>query len=119
MKYVFLSLPINGKTDEEVKVAREKAKKEIQSILYNETLEFINNWITEQPPYHLTGSKIGLWYLAKSLEKLVDADVVYCAKDWSNYRGCVIEKNAAKQYGIDVYTYSQYLMSQGLPSNNA
>lgn len=119
MKYVFLSLPINGKTDEEVRIARSQARNEIQSILYNESLEFIDSWITEQPPYHLTGSKIGLWYLAKSLEKLADADVIYCAKDWTNYRGCVIEKDAAKQYGIDVYTYSQYLMSQGLPSNNA
>jgi hypothetical protein len=118
MKYVFLSLPINGKTDEEVKAAREKAKKEIQSILYNESLKFIDSWITEEPPHYLTGSKVGLWYLAKSLEKLADADAIYCAKDWANYRGCVIEKNAAKQYGIDVYTYSQYLMSQGLPSNN-
>ena len=43
-----------------------------------------------------------LWYLAKSLELMSTADVVYFAKDWEKYRGCRIENTCAVEYGIEL-----------------
>lgn len=111
MKRVFISLPMKDKTDQEILEARKKAQEEIQKILYNESLEFIDTWITEEPPHYLTDNSISLWYLGKSLEKLAEADVLYCSDNWHDYRGCVLEREAAKKYGIKVYDYANYLMT--------
>ena len=42
-----------------------------------------------------------LWFLGKSLELMATADVVYFAEGWQEARGCRIEHECAKEYGID------------------
>ena len=109
MTKVFVSLPIAGKTKDEIEKARKQAEVEAACVLHTNDIEFIDTWIYEDPPEYLEGDKIGLWYLGKSLEKLTQADVVYCAREWTSFRGCVIEHDAAKSYGLRVITYSKYI----------
>ena len=111
MKRVFISLPMKDKTDQEILEARKAAQEEIQKILYNESLQFIDTWVGEEPPVALEGDMKSLWCLGKSLEKLAEADVLYCSDKWHEYRGCVLEREAAKKYGIKVYDYANYLMT--------
>lgn len=73
MTKIFISQPMNGKTDEEIKKEREKAP------------------IGAKP----------LWFLGKSIELLSNANVVYFVKGWKEARGCRIEHQCAVQYGID------------------
>lgn len=42
-----------------------------------------------------------LWYLGKSLELLSTADIAYFAPGWNEARGCRIENQCAKEYGIE------------------
>ena len=96
MKRLFVSQPMNGKTDEEIlqerMVAVEKAK-----VILDVDVELIDSYIEEDAP---EGYNPGLWYLAKSIELLAKADVVYFAKGWSKARGCIVEHECATRYGI-------------------
>ena len=49
---------------------------------------------------------MSLKYLAKSIELLADADLLLCIGDWKNARGCKIEHECAKQYGIQIQYWS-------------
>ena len=40
--------------------------------------------------------------LAKSISKMADADLVYFVKGWERARGCRIEYEIARQYGLEI-----------------
>ena len=97
MKKLFISQPMRGKTDEEILAVRERA---IESAERNigEKVEVIDSFFQDVPEVE---SK-PLWCLGKSLMLMAEADVVYFAKDWENYRGCRIENECAVEYGIEL-----------------
>lgn len=102
MVRLFISQPMRGKTDEEILAVREKAIKSAQKH-FDEPVEVIDSFFQGAP----VDAK-PLWYLAKSLELMSTADVVYFAKDWEQYRGCRIENTCAIEYGLDVIeSYSE------------
>ena len=45
-------------------------------------------------------------YLAKSIELLADADIVYFANGWQEARGCKIEHDCVIAYGT-AYIYGE------------
>ncbi len=94
MKKLFISQPMRGKTDEEIKEERAKAI-EKASELVGEPVEVIDSFFEKAP----AGAK-PLWFLGKSLELLADADVAYFAPGWKDARGCIIEHDCAISYGI-------------------
>lgn len=96
MKKLFISQPMRGKTDEEILATREKAIESAERNL-GEKVEVIDSFFKVAPV-----DANPLWYLAKSLELMSTADVVYFAKDWEKYRGCRIENTCAAEYGLDV-----------------
>ena len=96
MKRLFISQPMNGKTDEEILAVREQAIKSATDLL-GEEVEVIDSFFQNAPV-----DARPLWFLGKSLELLSTADVVYFAKGWENYRGCKIENICAIEYGITV-----------------
>lgn len=96
---LFISQPMNGKTDGEILAIREKA---IESVKRNfstgdEPIEVIDSFF-QNAPHDVKP----LWYLGKSLELLSTADVVYFVKGWEDARGCRIENQCALEYGIDI-----------------
>lgn len=96
MKKLFISQPMNGKSNEEILAEREKAIKSAEREL-GEPVEVIDSYISDAP-----ANAKPLWYLGKSLELLADADIAFFAKGWGNARGCRIENTAAIEYGIPV-----------------
>lgn len=84
---VMISQPMNGLTDEEIKVVREEVIKVINpewkvlNTLFD--IEFDNP----------------IYYLAKSIEKLAEADIVVFVPGWEKARGCKVEYEIAKAYG--------------------
>ena len=84
---VMISQPMNGLTDEEIKAVREEVIKVINpewkvlNTLFD--IEFDNP----------------IYYLAKSIEKLAEADAVVFVPGWEKARGCKIEYEIAKAYG--------------------
>lgn len=96
MKKLFISQPMKDKTDAEILAVREQAIQSAKNLL-GEDVEVIDSFFQDAPH-----DAKPLWFLAKSLELLATADVVYFAKDWEKYRGCRIENTCAIEYGITV-----------------
>ena len=97
MKRVFISQPMNGKTEEEIVNTREKAKNEIARYYPHEEITVLHSLIQTEPS---EGRNKALWCLSQSLEIMSQADVVYFAAGWENARGCRIEHECAMAYDI-------------------
>lgn len=95
MKKLFISQPMNGKTDEEIKAERDAIIRCVTERFG--TVEAIDSFF-EGAPHDARP----LWFLGKSFELLSTADYAYFAEGWQNYRGCKMEHEACVQYGIDI-----------------
>ena len=110
MKKLFISQPMNGKTEEEILAVRKKAI-ESAKVMLNEDVEVIESYFED---YNPDKGCVPLKYLAKSLELLADADVAYFARGWESARGCLIENQCAIEYGIDtIEDYTNGSLEQG------
>lgn len=98
MKKLFISQPMADKTEEEILREREQAIKKVEKQL-GEKVKLIDSFIDNAPKNH---KNISLWYLAKSLEFLAEADVAYFVDGWQDYRGCKIEYQVATEYGVKI-----------------
>ena len=96
MKKLFISQPMKGKTNEEIRKEREDAILCAKAMAGDE-IEVIDSFF-ENAPTEATP----LWYLGESLKLLSTADVAYFATGWKNARGCKIEHICAQQYGINI-----------------
>ena len=94
---VFISQPMKDKTNEEIKEERNRAIEAIYAEYGEDEVEIINSFF-ENAPHNAKP----VWFLAKSLELLSTADLVYFIKGWDKYRGCKIENTVAKEYGYKV-----------------
>lgn len=95
MKKLFISQPMNGKSDEEILREREKAIEEAKKAL-GEDVEVIDSFFQSTPV-----DARPLWFLGKSLELLSTADIAYFAQGWEKARGCRIEHECTVEYGIN------------------
>lgn len=95
-KKLFISQPMNGKSDEEILAVRKKAIASAEHFL-GEPVDVIDSFFQSAP----VDAK-PLWFLGKSIELLSTADVAYFAKGWETARGCKLEHECCIQYGIDV-----------------
>lgn len=98
-----LSQPMAGKTDEEIVAAREKAIHELEALGYEvvNTL-FTDEWYGNEAMEARGVVQIPLCFLAKSLENMSLCHAAYFCKGWKNARGCRIEHEAAKSYGLTI-----------------
>lgn len=102
MKKLFVSVPMKGRTKEEIKASIQKMKK-IAEIYEGEELELIDSYIEDNPP---KDSKEAVWYLGESLKKLAQADVFIGIDEAYDWNGCYIERDTAQRYGIKTYIVS-------------
>ena len=96
---VFISQPMNGLSDEEIKQERNKIKKFLGT-KFKCNIEIIDSFF-EKAPHGVKPA----WYLGESIKLLSTADLVYLAKDWENARSCKIERRVAFEYGIPIMYY--------------
>ena len=98
MTTFFISQPMNGKTNEEIKADRRQCEAWLVKAFGSATI--IDSFIVEDPP---KGCKnIPAWYLGESIKQLAGADVLVLWGDWVNARGCLIEREIAIKYGMPV-----------------
>lgn len=93
---VFISQPMKGKTNEEIKAERRRLIGKVRA-LYGDDIEVIDSFFENAP-----ADARPLWFLGKSLELLATADVAAFARGWRDARGCRIENICAIEYGIEV-----------------
>ena len=98
-----LSQPMAGKTDEEILASRDNAIDALKDMGYEvvNTL-FTDEWYSSEAMTERGVENIPLCFLAKSLENMSLCHAAYFCKGWENARGCRIEHEAAKAYGLTI-----------------
>ena len=103
MKRAMLSQPMAGKTDEEIVATREKAVKALEAAGFEiVNILFTDEWYSNDSMKQRGVVQIPLCFLAKSLENMSLCHAAYFYKGWENARGCRIEHEAAKAYGLEI-----------------
>ena len=92
---VFISQPMRGKTDEQIKKERDEVILKLNR-RYNGDIEILDTI------FDLEEGTSPLVYLGKSIEVLAQADLAYFMKGWDEARGCVVEHLCAAKYGIEI-----------------
>ena len=103
MMKAMLSQPMANKTDEEIVATRNKAIAVLKEMGYEvvNTL-FTDEWYSKEAMEERGVVQIPLCFLAKSLENMSLCHAAYFCKGWEDARGCRIEHEAAKAYGVDI-----------------
>lgn len=101
---VFVSMPMRGIDEDHIQETYEETLETIKKVYAEShpdnkdvTFELVNSYISENHPKDC--KEPGLWYLGRSIAKMADADVVAMTGRYSYARGCVIELQAASEYG--------------------
>lgn len=103
MMKAMLSQPMAGKTEQEIVETREQAIRALETMGYEvvNTL-FTDEWYSKDAMEKRGVVQIGLCFLAKSLENMSLCHAAYFCKGWESARGCRIEHEAAKAYGLRI-----------------
>ena len=103
MHKAMLSQPMGGKTQEEIVETRERAIRALQDRGYKvvNTL-FTDGWYSKEYMEARGVVQIPLCFLAKSLENMSLCHAAYFCRGWEQARGCRIEHEAAKDYGLEI-----------------
>lgn len=103
MAKAMISKPMAGKTEKEIVETRENAITFLKERGYDivNTL-FTDDWYSDKAMQERGVVQIPLCFLAKSLENMSKCHVAYFCKGWQTARGCRIEHEAAKAYGIAI-----------------
>lgn len=103
MRKAMLSEPMAGKTSEEILATRERAVNALEDMGY----EIVNTLFSDEWHDRLAANDrevehFSLCFLGKSLENMGLCHAVYFCKGWEQARGCRIEHEAAKAYGLEI-----------------
>lgn len=91
---IFISLPMNGLTDEEIHIEMNRIASK-----FKEKYDIIDTFIQEESP-HDSSNNSGVWYLGRSIQLLSSADIVVFHKNWTSARGCMVEHRICELYNI-------------------
>ena len=98
MKKLFISVPMRGRTEENIKKSREDLHK-LAEIMFGEKLEVLNSIVAEEAP---ECERQRIWYLGKSIEIMSQADYFIGIEYYDMWPGCAVECRVARDYGIPV-----------------
>lgn len=103
MKKAMLSQPMAGKSQEEIVATRDRAIAALEQQGYTivNTL-FTDEWYSNENMTERGVVQIPLCFLAKSLENMALCHAAYFCKGWEDTRGCRLEHEAAKAYGLEI-----------------
>ena len=102
-KKVFISQPMEGKTEDEILATREQANAGLKAAGY----EVVNSTIDEGEAKPRSVMNESLYNLAKSLEVMSECDTVFFCQGWRNARGCRVEHKAAVDYGMTIIEFKE------------
>lgn len=101
---VMISQPMRGKTEEQI---REERKAIIEKF-NNMHIEVIDTIFIDEPP---KDCNVAVYYLGKSISAMKDIDAIYMDDGWREARGCRIEHQVAKEYGIKIL-YNDFFINK-------
>lgn len=104
MKRVFISVGMNGRSYVEIMRDIMGAENAILELAHSygidiSEIEVIDN---HDCPYPEVNNPGRLWYLGEAIKKLGTCDTCYFCKGWRDHKGCRVEMEICKIYGIDI-----------------
>lgn len=106
MLRVFISVPMSGRSNEEVLKQIEDVKRDVleNHIYGDEEIMFVDN-LEYEPKSLLEANPVipNLLYLGQAVKKMGMCNAVVFAPGWDNARGCRIEFDVAIEYGLPRY----------------
>ena len=102
---VFISQPMIGLTNDELKKYRSKVLDMIQRRYPTEKIRFITNPLIANLP-HDDNSIV--WYLGKSLECIASANLVFFSKGWEIDYICSLQHAICRYYNIPIIHEDEY-----------
>jgi len=98
-----ISQPMAGKTEQEIIATRERAMKALEKMGYAvvNTL-FTDEWYSSEAMKERGVENIPLCFLAESLTNMSLCNAAYFCAGWESARGCRIEHEAARAYGLEI-----------------
>lgn len=97
---VMISQPMKGRTEQQIKEERKAIIDKFDKM----HIEVIDTIFTEEAPQDCN---VAVYYLGKSISAMKDIDALYMCDNWREARGCKIENEVAKEYGIKIL-YSDF-----------
>lgn len=98
MKKLYISCPMKGRTEENIRKSMEKMHR-IAEIVFDQELEVLPTYTEHKPPEN---AKASIWYLGHSIQVMADADYFIGINEYSDFfKGCEAEKSIAMSYGIE------------------
>lgn len=115
MKFVFISLPMSGKTDKEIGHRLCSINGAVKAACvakfgwkWDEIATIDNFWdhdrIEDFPSMPV--KKDSVFYLGGAIQKMSRADAVYFDEGWEHANGCNVERYVALKYDIPVLFYN-------------
>ena len=92
---VMISQPMNGRPEEEIEAERERIVDKFNKM----HIEVVSTLFTDKAPEDCNAA---VYYLGKSISAMKDIDALYMCDGWREARGCRIEYQVAKEYGIKI-----------------
>jgi len=100
---VMISQPMNGKTELEIRDKRDKLRKALEAKGYAVMdTYFADDWADPATMLRRGVEHIPLAFMARCLETMSMCDAVFFSHGWEQARGCRIEHEAAKAYGLEI-----------------
>lgn len=96
MKRAMIIQPMAGRQRDQIKFAKAKATRALERDGY----EVVNTLFGDDLGDKVSNSSVA--YLAESIRCMADVHLVYVCSGWEQARGCRIEHQIAKDYGIEV-----------------
>lgn len=96
MKKLFISCPMKGRTEEDIRKSMHRMHKMAEAA-FDQELEVIPSYIEDHPPENASQA---VWYLGQSISLMAKADY-FIGVHWdADFTGCNIEADVATHYGI-------------------
>lgn len=103
IKKAMISQPMRGMTYEEIQQVRDSATKTLEKQGYNVVhVPLINGSSLVSQMDKKGVVKPSLYLLANALDIMSCCHSAYFCKGWKEARGCLIEHQAAKAYGLEI-----------------
>lgn len=99
---VMISQGMNGRRTADIEEERNKAKEKLNKL----GIDVVDSLFSEEVSESFLNPS--LYYLAKSIQTLGNVNAIIFVGDWSKYRGCRIEHEIAKAYGVKIL-YEDFL----------
>lgn len=101
---VMISQPMRGKTDEQIRKERNFLIKKFNDM----HIEVIDTLFKDEAPIDY---KEEVYFLGKSIIEMSKVDALFMCDGWREARGCRIEHQVAREYGIKIL-YNDFFVNK-------